>query len=163
MGFLDTPIMLTGTPSVGRVYDAVVDAMFDAVPAVGDDDVVAPVVGECNDAWLDDARRRNVSVADGRAAIARAAGGPVAEGVVGAGTGMITMEFKAGIGTSSRSLEGLGTVGVLVLANFGGRRQLRVAGVPVGRTLDGEATAGRGDSGSCIGVVSPTSRSTPAS
>ena len=64
LGFLDTPIMLTGTTSVGRVYDAVVDAMFDAVPAVGDDDVVAPVVGECNDAWLDDARRRNVTVGD---------------------------------------------------------------------------------------------------
>ena len=112
--------------------------MFDAVPAVGDDDVVAPVVGECNDAWLDDARRRNVTVADGRAAIDAAAGGPVAEGVVGAGTGMIAMEHKAGIGTSSRVLDGLGTVGVLVLANFGGRRQLRVAGVPVGRLLDDE-------------------------
>ena len=69
LGFIDTPILLTGTPSVGRVYDAVVDAMFDAVPAVGDDDVVAPVVGECNDAWLDDSRRRNVTVAHGRAAI----------------------------------------------------------------------------------------------
>ena len=75
LGFLDTPIMLTGTPSVGRVYDAVVDAMFDAVPAVGDDDVVAPVVGECNDAWLDDARRRNVPSPTGRAAIDAATGG----------------------------------------------------------------------------------------
>ncbi len=101
LGFLDTPIMLTGTTSVGRVYDAVVDAMFDAVPAVGDDDVVAPVVGECNDSWLDDARRRNVTVAHARAAIDVAAGGPVAEGVTGAGTGMIAMEHKSGIGTSS--------------------------------------------------------------
>ena len=110
--------------------------MFDAVPAVGDDDVVAPVVGECNDAWLDDARRRNVTVADARAAIDAATGGPVAEGVVGAGTGMITMEYKAGIGTSSRVLDGIGTVGVLVLANFGGCRQLRVSRRPVGRLLD---------------------------
>ena len=67
---------------------------------------------------------------------------------------MIAMEFKAGIGTASRVLDGLGTVGVLVLANFGGRRQLRVAGRPVGRVLDDEvAAAGRGDGGSCIGVV----------
>ena len=75
LGFIDTPILLTGTPSVGRAFDAVVDAMFDAVPAVGEEDVVAPVVGECNDAWLDDSRARNVSVADGRAAIAAAATG----------------------------------------------------------------------------------------
>src|SRR5215207_1357608 len=100
LGFIDTPILLTGTTSVGRVHDAVVDAMLDAVPAVGEDDVVAPVVGECLDAWLDDARARSVSVGDGREAIATATSGPVAEGVVGAGTGMITMEFKAGIGTS---------------------------------------------------------------
>ncbi len=154
LGFVDTPILLTGTPSVGRVYDAVVDAMFDAVPAVGEEDVVAPVVGECNDAWLDDSRARNVAVADGRAAIAAAAAGPVTEGVVGAGTGMITMEFKAGIGTSSRVIDGVGTIGVLLLANFGARRQLRVAGRPVGRVLDDElAAAGRGDAGSCIGIV----------
>src|SRR5918993_1865728 len=69
LGFLDAPILLTGTPSVGRAFDAVVDAMFDAVPAVGVDDVVAPVVGECNDSWLDDSRRRHVTVADCRAAI----------------------------------------------------------------------------------------------
>ena len=105
LGFLDTPIMLTGTPSVGRVFDAVVDAMFDTVPAVGEDDVVGPVVGECNDAWLDDSRSRNVSVNHGRTAIDAATGGPVAEGVVGAGTGMIAMEHKAGIGTASRVLE----------------------------------------------------------
>ena len=154
LGFTDTPVLLTGTPSVGRAFDAVVDAMFDAVAAVGDDDVVAPVVGECNDSWLDDSRRRNVSVAHCRQAIEAAAGGPVAEGVVGAGTGMITMEYKAGIGTASRVLDGLGTVGVLVLANFGARRQLRVAGRPVGRTLDAEHDEPRrGDGGSCIGVV----------
>ena len=151
LGFLDTPIMLTGTTSVGRVYDAVVDAMFDAVPAVGDDDVVAPVVGECNDSWLDDARRRNVTVAHARAAIDVAASGPVAEGVVGAGTGMIAMEHKSGIGTSSRVIDGIGTLGVLVLANFGGFRQLRVSGVPVGRLLDGGVPPN--DRGSCIGVV----------
>ncbi len=157
MGLIDTPILLTGTTSVGRAFDAVVDAMLDAVPGVGEDDVVAPVVGECDDSWLDNIRGRHVSVADCRAAIAAATGGPVAEGVVGAGTGMMTMGHKAGIGTSSRVVVGLGTVGVLVLANFGGRRQLRVGGVPVGRVLDDEARAAgartRGEAGSCIGIV----------
>jgi D-aminopeptidase len=156
LGFLDAPILLTGTPSVGRAFDAVVDAMFDAVPAVGVDDVVAPVVGECNDSWLDDSRRRNVTVGDCRRAIESGRGGPVPEGVVGAGTGMITMEMKAGIGTASRVLDGLGTVGVLVLANFGARRQLRVAGRPVGRALDADDADDadrRGDGGSCIGIV----------
>ena len=69
---------------------------------------------------------------------------------------MITMEYKGGIGTSSRVLAGLGTIGVLVLANFGGRRQLRVGGVPVGRVLDDEQAVedpARGDAGSCIGIV----------
>jgi D-aminopeptidase len=113
-----------------------------------------PVVGECDDSWLDESRRRHVTVADGRAAIDAATAGPVAEGVVGAGTGMITMGLKAGIGTSSRVLDGLGTLGVLVLANFGSLAQLRLAGVPVGATLAAEAaSAGTGDAGSCIGVV----------
>jgi D-aminopeptidase len=152
-GTLEAPIMLTGTSSVGRVFDAVVDAVFDAVPE--DDDVVpVPVVGECDDSWLDESRRRHVTVADGRASIDAAVGGPVAEGVVGAGTGMITMELKAGIGTSSRVLPQLGTVGVLVLANFGRLGQLRLAGRAVGATLAAEvADSGRGDAGSCIGIV----------
>ena len=141
MGIIDAPIVLTGTSSVGRMYDAVVDAMYDAVPTVGVDDVIAPVVGECDDSWLDEARRRHVTVADGRTAIAEATGGPVAEGVVGAGTGMVMMEHKGGIGTASRVLDGLGTIGVLLLANFGGRRQLRITGQAVGRVLDDEAAA----------------------
>jgi D-aminopeptidase len=154
-GTLEGPIMLTGTSSIGRVFDAVVDAVFAAVPRTDPDEEVVPVpvVGECDDSWLDEARRRHVTVADGRAAIDGAAGGPVSEGVVGAGTGMMTMELKAGIGTSSRVIADLGTVGVLVLANFGLLRQLRVAGVPVGVTLAADAAATRGDAGSCIGVV----------
>jgi D-aminopeptidase len=155
-GTLEAPVMLTGTSSVGRVFDAVVDAVFAAVPPDGpEDDVVpVPVVGECDDSWLDESRRRHVTVADGRAAIEAAETGPVAEGVAGAGTGMITMELKAGIGTSSRVLPELGTVGVLVLANFGRLGQLRLAGVPVGVTLAAEAgDSRRGDAGSCIGVV----------
>ena len=156
-GTLDSPIMLTSTTAIGRVFDAVVDATFDAVPADVDDEVIpVPIVGECDDSWLDEARRRHVTLAEPGPAIDRAVGGPVAEGVVGAGTGMITMEHKAGIGTSSRALDGLGVVGVLVLANFGRADQLRVAGAPVGRRLiaDSDDTSnGRGDAGSCIGVV----------
>jgi D-aminopeptidase len=154
-GTLESPIMLTGTSSIGRIYDAVVDAVFAAVPSSDPDDEVVPiaVVGECDDSWLDDSRRRHVTVADGRAALDAAASGPVAEGVVGAGTGMITMELKAGIGTASRVLPDVGTVGVLVLANFGGLHQLRIGGVPVGAQLAADAAPSRGDAGSCIGVV----------
>ena len=153
-GSLDAPIMLTGTPSIGRVFDAVVDAIFAAVrPPIPRTTSSRPVVGECDDSWLDDSRQRHVTVADGRAAIDVATDGPVAEGVVGAGTGMITMGCKAGIGTSSRVLDGLGTVGVLVLANFGGLQQLRVAGVRWGDARRRAAGAGPGDAGSCIGVV----------
>jgi D-aminopeptidase len=156
-GTLDSPIMLTSTTAIGRVFDAVVDATFEAVPSEVDDEVIpVPIVGECDDSWLDDARRRHVTLADARAALDHAVTGPVAEGVVGAGTGMITMEHKAGIGTSSRVLEGVGVVGVLVLANFGRAEQLRIAGAPVGNRLEGGSdptASARGDAGSCIGVV----------
>ena len=155
-GTLDSPIMLTSTTAIGRVFDAVVDATFEAVPSDVDDEVIpVPIVGECDDSWLDEARRRHVTLADARAAIDHAVSGPVAEGVVGAGTGMITMEHKAGIGTSSRVLEGVGVVGVLVLANFGRAEQLRIAGASVGHrlTADSDMPNERGDAGSCIGVV----------
>ena len=157
-GTLEAPIMLTGTTAVGRVFDAVVDAVFEAVPRAGGDDEVVPVpvVGETDDSWLDESRRRHVTSADAREAIRAARKGPVAEGAVGAGTGMVTMECKAGIGTSSRALPRLGTVGVLVLANFGGLDQLRLGGVAVGTTLAAERAAAersRAEAGSCIGVV----------
>jgi D-aminopeptidase len=150
-GILETPMVLTATNAVGRGYDAVVDALF----AAGEVGVVIPVVGECDDSWLDDISRRWVTTDDVRAAIDGAAGGAVAEGVVGAGTGMITMGYKAGIGTSSRIVADLGTVGVLVLANFGDTADLRISGVPVGAALAAEsATAPTSDdAGSCIGVV----------
>jgi D-aminopeptidase len=149
-GILETPIVLTATNAVGRAYDAVVDALH----AAGEVDVVIPVVGECDDSWLDDIGRRWVTTADVRAALDGAVGGPVAEGVVGAGTGMITMGHKAGIGTSSRVLDGLGTIGVLLLANFGGAAALRIGGVHVGAALAGDPVAPRrDDGGSCIGVV----------
>ena len=151
-GIVATPIVLTGTPSVGRAYDAIVDVMIEA----GADEVVMPVVGECDDTWLDDIRRRWVTVDHVREGIAIAADGPVSEGVVGAGTGMVTMGHKGGIGTASRVLDGLGTIGVMLLCNFGGTRLLRLGGMPVGETLaDERAVAPTLDDtwGSCIGIV----------
>jgi len=153
-GVLETPILLTGTSSVGRVADGVVDELFSR----GVDEVVIPVVGECDDSHLDDMRRRWVTAAHARQAIVAATDGPVTEGVVGAGTGMITMGHKAGIGTSSRYLPGLGTVGVLLLSNFGSLRDMRIGGVLVGAMLaDEQATVAPAPTldrgGSCLGVV----------
>jgi D-aminopeptidase len=150
-GFLETPIMLTGTSSVGRVADGVVDELF----AAGVAEVVIPVVGECDDSWLDDMRRRWVTAEHARQAIAAASDGPVAEGVVGAGTGMVTMGHKGGIGTSSRVIEGVGTVGVLLLCNFGSVEQLRLGGRLVGEELlaDRNAAPTLDRGGSCLGVV----------
>lgn len=144
LGRLETPVLLTSTLSIWRAADALLDHILAAHPAIG---VTAPTVnvvaGECNDGWLNDIRGRHVGPAEVAAALAGAAGGPVAEGSVGAGTGMICYGFKGGIGTASRvwpaTLPGAGevtvTLGGLVLANFGRRRDLTIAGVPVGRLL----------------------------
>ncbi|MCU1428139.1 MAG: family peptidase, partial [Actinomycetia bacterium] len=159
-GMLETPVLLTGTIAVGRCYDAVVSAVFDAVPEAGNgvEDVVIPVVGECDDSWLDDARARNVRVEDALAALRGATSDAPALGAVGAGAGMIAFDCKAGIGSASRRVDELdATVGVLVLANFGSIDRLTVDGAPVGRRLAAQGF-GRGNSqrepaGSCIVVV----------
>jgi len=138
-GLLETPIMLTNTMSVGRVADAVARYMVERYPGIGDEhDVIIPVVGECDDSWLNDISGRHVKQANVLEAIATASDGPVAEGSVGAGTGMITCDFKGGIGTASRKLpemHGGYTLGVLVMSNFGKMHNLRVAGMPVGELL----------------------------
>jgi D-aminopeptidase len=138
-GALEVPILLTNTMNVGRVMDGVVAYMMKKHPHIGvDDDVVAPTVAECDDSTLNDARGLHVSVEDTVRAIESATGGPVAEGAVGAGTGMIAYQFKGGIGTASRVLPvdaGGWTVGVLVNANMGSRFDLTIAGVPVGREI----------------------------
>ena len=150
-GILESPVVLVSTNNIGRGYDALVDAAI----AEGVDDVVVPVVGECDDSWLDDILRRWLTLDHVRQALDTATDGPVAEGVVGAGTGMITMGHKGGIGTASRVIDGLGTVGVLLLCNFGGARLLRIGGVPVGETLVAERDTAPtlDDGGSCIGIV----------
>jgi D-aminopeptidase len=139
-GLIETPIFLTNTLSVGAVSDAAVRWMIDRYPGIGDEhDVIIPLVGECDDSWLNDIAGRHVKAEHVSEALRTASDGPVPEGNVGGGTGMITCDFKAGIGTSSRKLpEALGgyTVGVLVMSNFGEMRQLRVGGLPVGEVLD---------------------------
>ncbi|HEU4400708.1 MAG TPA: P1 family peptidase [Candidatus Polarisedimenticolia bacterium] len=138
-GALEVPIVLTNTMNVGRAMDGVVTYMLKHYPDVGiGDDVVAPTVAECDDSTLNDARGLHVSVEDTVRAIESASAGPVAEGAVGAGTGMMAFDFKGGIGTASRVLtsgQGGWTVGVLVNANMDVRRNLLVSGVPVGREI----------------------------
>ncbi len=134
-GALEVPILLTSTQSVPRVADAVLTWMMARHPRIGiSEDVVLPVVGECDDSALNDARGRHVTEADVLAALNGATEGPVAEGAVGAGTGMIAYAFKGGIGTASRRA-GPWTVGALVNANHGRRPELRIGGVPVGEAL----------------------------
>ena len=162
-GLAETPVFLTSTMQVGRVYDAACELLADEDPGIGTDDVIIPLVAECDDSFLSDARRMQVSAADVRTAreAARAAGAatsrrPPAEGAVGAGTGMSCLGFKGGIGTASRLVPSGHTVGVLVLTNFGVRERLTIDGVPVGRLLpagDSGGSSPRVGTGSCITVL----------
>lgn len=136
-GFLEYPIALTNTLNVPRVANGVMSWMIRRYPEIGiTDDTLTPVVAECDDSRLNDSQGRHVSEQDVIAALDGATSGPVQEGTVGAGTGMVSYGFKGGIGTSSRQLadkEGSYTVGVLVNANHGRRPELVVNGVPVGK------------------------------
>jgi len=153
-GALDVPILLTNSMNVGRVMDGVVAYMMKRYPDIGiGDDVVTPTVAECDDSAFNDARGIHVSIEDTVRAIESAKGGPVDEGTVGAGTGMMAFGFKSGIGTSSRVLpeeQGGYTVGVLVNSNmWDDRENLRFDGVPVGREIV-EAKPDRGKDGSIV-------------
>ena len=101
-GLVETPILLTNSQSAGAVYDATIRWLMEREPLAGIEDAVMPVVGECDDGFLNDLRGLHVREEHVRAALDGAADGPVAEGCVGAGTGMTCFDFKAGIGTSSR-------------------------------------------------------------
>jgi D-aminopeptidase len=161
-GFLEYPIALTNTLNVPRVADGVMSWMIKQYPDIGiSDDTLTPVVAECDDGRLNDIQGRHVSEQHVLAALDGATGGPVAEGTVGAGTGMVSYGFKGGIGTSSRKLsgkEGGYTVGVLVNANHGRRPELVVSGIPVGKLYDppqqvSEAFAPGQSEGSIIIVI----------
>src|SRR5829696_4978838 len=134
-GLLAYPVTITNTNSVGIVRDAVVEWGRDKLPGVFN--CCLPVVAETWDGDLNDIYGFHVRKEHVFAALAAAKPGPVTEGNVGGGTGMQCLGFKGGIGTASRRLGGSGgfTVGVLVQCNFGLRRQLRIAGVPVGQEL----------------------------
>jgi D-aminopeptidase len=151
-GVLETPIYLTATMSVGRIYDGAVAAAIEGEPRVGVEDVVIPVVGECDDSWLNDARMVQVEAADAGLALADASEN-VVQGAVGAGTGMVCFGWKGGIGTASRIAKSGAVVGVLLLANFGERADLRVDGVPVGRLIGGYPGGWYVPGGSCLVVV----------
>jgi D-aminopeptidase len=158
-GRLDTPVYLTSTHAVGRVYDGAVSVAMAADPRVGVDDVVIPVVGECDDSWLSDARIKHVQPED----VARAVGDAAADfeqGAVGAGAGMSCFDWKGGIGSSSRRA-GEHTVGVLLLTNFGSSEQLRVDGAPIGRLLDETPDEAPAPGGSCIAVLATDAPLTP--
>jgi len=157
-GFLEYPIALTNTLNIPRVANGVMSWMIAKYPEIGiTDDTLTPVVAECDDGRLNDIQGRHVSEQDVVNALNSAAGGFVAEGTVGAGTGMVSYGFKGGIGTASRRLseqEGGYTIGVLVNANHGRRPELLVAGVPVGKVYDPAApTAHAVQPGSSEGSV----------
>ncbi len=152
-GFLEGPVLLTNTHSVGTVRDAVIAYQVKHGQLVQPWSM--PVVAETFDGRLNDVNGFHVKPQHVFDALDGARAGPVAEGNVGGGTGMICHGFKGGIGTASRKLDtqqGGYTVGVLVQANYGGRQQLRIAGVPVGRELADNAP-GAEESGSIIIVV----------
>jgi L-aminopeptidase/D-esterase-like protein len=163
-GLLWGPVMITNTHSVGTVRDAVIAWSLQRYDFDTEDWWALPVVGETWDGWLNDINGFHVKPEHAFRALDSTAPGPVAEGNVGGGTGMICYEFKCGIGTASRRIadaSGTYTLGVLLQANFGSREQLSVAGVPVGREITenpayvepGEKRDGGGDQGSGIVVI----------
>jgi D-aminopeptidase len=155
-GLFESPVYLTSTSQVGRVYDAAFMLELGRHPELVDD-IFVPVVAECDDSFLNDIRTMWVSPEDVGAAHAaalasRGSSAPPEEGSVGGGTGMSCLGFKGGIGTSSRVTPAGHTVAVLLMTNFGQRSRLTVDGVPVGRLLPEHVDPPR-PAGSCIGVV----------
>src|SRR5882724_4804590 len=160
-GFLEGPIIITNTYSVGVARDAVIAwrVKHGAADKTGYWWSL-PVVAETWDGWLNDINGFHVKPEDISHALDTAHGGPIEEGSVGGGTGMICYEFKGGNGTASRKIDirvskdappQSFVVGVFLQANFGRRPQLTIAGVPVGKQIPGEVY--EDESGSCIAVV----------
>lgn len=153
-GFMEGPVMITNTHSVGTVRDAVI-AWRVKRGFSGEYPWSLPVVAETWDGYLNDINGFHIKPEHTFASLNTAKSGPVAEGNVGGGTGMICHEFKGGIGTASRKLDikgGSYTLGVLVQCNYGLRSQLRIAGVPVGREISGNLVWSD-ETGSIIVVV----------
>lgn len=153
-GFLESPVVITNTHSVGVARDAVIAWQLKnagkTAQAWG-----LPVVAETWDGWLNDINGFHVKSEHVFSALDSAKSGAVAEGNVGGGTGMVCYEFKGGIGTSSRKLterQGAYTVGALVQANFGLRNQLQIGGAPVGKEIS-DNTFRQRETGSIIVVI----------
>lgn len=163
-GIASTPIVLTATMSVGIVYHAVQRYLCRQDPELGTLELVIPLIGECDDSFLNDSRAFHIKEEHVFAALDDATDDPVEEGCVGAGTGMQCFEFKGGIGSASRELDKAGggfMVGVLAQTNLGARPLLTIDGVPVGRALTDLMPEGRmpdywgegGNGGSCIVIT----------
>lgn len=154
-GMIDSPIGLTNTMGMASVAEGLVRHTLERNPLAGiEHDTVIPVVSECDDAYLNDARGLHVRPEHVLEAMA-AASDDFSEGAVGAGTGMVCYDFKGGIGTSSRTVEVQGeeyVVGIIVLSNHGERKELIIDGVPVGKLLD-SANSHREENGSIVTVV----------
>lgn len=138
-GLLHSPIFLTDTSNIGRVLNGAMTWFLQTYPEIGDTaPVPVPVVAETWGGFLHDSAGRHIDDAHVLAALNAAKTGPVVEGAVGGGTAMVCYDFKGGIGTASRVLpesQGGYTIGVLVQTNHGGRSQLLINGVPVGKEI----------------------------
>ncbi len=156
-GLMFGPVMITNTESVGVVRDAVIAWSLARYHVDLGDTWQLPVVAETSDDWLNDMGGFHVQPEHAFAALDGAKSGPVAEGNVGGGTGMICYEFKGGTGTASRRVNdssGQYVIGALVQSNFGSREQLTVAGVPVGREIpDDQAYQERPHHGKDVGSI----------
>ncbi|MEP7114795.1 MAG: P1 family peptidase [Ilumatobacteraceae bacterium] len=161
-GTLETPVVLTATMSVGMAYQGVVEATLREVPDVVDD-VVIPVIGECDDSWLSDPSVFAVRPHHVTEAFAGAVDGLFAAGAIGAGSGMTCLGWKGGIGTASRLVDGH-VLGALVMTNFGALERLCVNGSPVGRRFAALGRSGEREApeGSCIVVIATDAPILPA-
>lgn len=151
-GYAETPVFLTSTMQVGRVYDAACQLLVGGASTFGE--VFIPVVGECDDSWVSDPRAMHVTFDDVRRALDDARSRQeFDQGAVGAGTGMSCLGWKGGIGTASRVLPDGHVIGVLLLTNFGSSGRLTIDGVPVGKRLGRGGIEEPPKAGSCIGIV----------
>ncbi|MBT9259219.1 MAG: P1 family peptidase [Clostridiales bacterium] len=159
LGRLETPILLTNTFSTWRAAEALVQHMVRLHPEIGiRGPTVNPVVAECNDSYLNDIQGMHVQKEHVWEALEKAQGGPLPQGSVGAGTGMVAFGWKGGIGTSSRIfevevLQREVTLGTLVLANYGRPHELMLGGYPLGRHLQPPPSRPREEQGSVIVIL----------
>lgn len=155
-GLLATPLVLTGTSGVGMALHATTRYLARRYPEQARDEIPIGVVAECDDGFLHDHLTFALTEQDVWDALDVASADPVEEGCVGGGTGMALFGFKGGIGSASRVVNGEAgtfTIGVLVMTNFGTRRQLTIAGVPVGRSITDLMPERPQADGSCIVIV----------